>query len=107
MAGKRDLRKNAQESEKAIEASLVKKAGELGFPCLKYSNPHESGYPDRLVLLPDRSVEWVELKSAGQKPTPLQEARHAALRRMGHRVWVIDSLLKVDEFCHMLRLLYR
>ena len=46
--------------------------------------------PDRLVLLPDGYIAFVELKAPGKKPRPLQLARHRLLRRLGFPVYVID-----------------
>lgn len=84
-------------SEKALEAYLVGRVGALGGVALKYSNPAQAGYPDRLVLLPGGRVLWVELKSRGKKPRPLQVQRHEQLRRLGQEVCVADSRERVDE----------
>ena len=68
----------------------------MGGRCLKYSNSGETGYPDRLVLLPPGKVIWVELKSRGKKPTRQQLIRHDELRQLGFDVRVIDSREGVD-----------
>ena len=47
--------------------------------------------PDRLVLLPDGLIAFVELKAPGKRPRPLQEARHRMLRSLGFKVYVIDK----------------
>ena len=57
----------------------------------------ETGYPDRLLLMPGGRMAWVEVKSKGEKPRVIQEVRMARLRRMGFRVYVADSREKVDE----------
>lgn len=87
---------HAETSEKAIEQHLRRRMADLGLPCLKYSNPGESGYPDRLVCLPGGRVLWVELKSSGKRPTRMQLLRHDELRRLGHTVLVADSRTAVD-----------
>lgn len=87
---------HAEVSEKSIERCLVARAKKLGLPCLKYSNPSVAGYPDRLLVLPDGQVVWVELKSKGRKPTKLQLARHAELSDLRHSVKVIDNRADVD-----------
>lgn len=77
--------------EKEIEkkfALAVKKAGGIA---LKFVSPGFAGMPDRLVLLPDGVIAFAELKAPGQKPRPLQKARHRLLRRLGFRVYVIDG----------------
>lgn len=86
-------------SEKAIERHLRSEVTRRGGLCLKYANAMEAGYPDRLVILPVRDGNthvWVELKSGGRKPTPLQLRRHGELRRLGEVVLVIDSREGVD-----------
>ena len=85
--------------EKQIEnklASEVKKAGGIA---LKFVSPSFDGMPDRLVLLPDGHIAFVELKAPGKKPRLLQLARHRLLRSLGFRVYVIDS---VDQIGGML-----
>ena len=78
--------------EKQIEnklASEVKKAGGIA---LKFVSPSFDGMPDRLVLIPDGHIAFVELKAPGKKPRPLQLARHRLLRSLGFQVYVIDSV---------------
>ena len=65
--------------EKQIEnklASEVKKAGGIA---LKFVSPSFDGMPDRLVLIPDGHIAFVELKAPSKKPRPLQLARHRLL----------------------------
>ena len=86
--------------EKTIENKLtlaVKKAGGIA---PKFVSPGYAGMPDRLVLLPGGVIAFAELKAPGQKPRPIQEARHRLLRRLGFRVYVIDS---EDQIGGMLR----
>lgn len=45
--------------------------------------PAQTGYPDRLILLPSGLHLWVELKRRGQKPSSLQLYRLRALRAHG------------------------
>lgn len=93
----RRLARHAEESEKAIEAYLVRKVESCGGICLKFMSHSETGYPDRLLLMPGGRMAWVEVKSKGEKPRVIQEVRMARLRRMGFRVYVADSREKVDE----------
>ncbi|WP_370835695.1 VRR-NUC domain-containing protein [Megasphaera sp.] len=59
---------------------------------LKFVSPSFSGMPDRLVLLGDGKMGFVEVKAPGQKPRPLQLRRHAMLRRLGYQIFVLDAL---------------
>lgn len=86
-----DIANHSLVSEKAIERYLVDEVEKRGGLCLKYDNPYMVGFPDRLVILPGYPLVWVEVKSKGKKPRPIQEKRHAALRNLGQRVYVVDS----------------
>ena len=78
--------------EKQIENKLATEAKKLGGIALKFVSPSFDGIPDRLVLIPDGHIAFVELKAPGKKPRPLQLARHRLLRSLGFRVYVIDSV---------------
>lgn len=92
-----NLTHRAAVSEKSIERYLVKSVQALGGLCLKFASSTETGYPDRLVILPGGMACWVELKSKGYVPTRLQDIRHAELRSRGMTVYVVDSRERVDE----------
>jgi len=63
----------------------------------KFTSPGFDGMPDRLVLLPDGRMGFVELKAPGKKPRALQMARHRLLRRLGFKVYVIDEINQIDS----------
>lgn len=88
---------HSDKSEKIIERYLVDEIRRKKMVCLKYSNPNMVGYPDRVILLPQGRVIWVELKSKGRKPSKPQLIRMAELAKMGHDVRVIDSREGVVE----------
>ena len=77
-------------SEKYIEQKLVREVKKLGGLCEKW-NSGSSGWPDRLVLLPDGKFGLVEVKAPGKKPRVLQEHRHDQLRSLGCKVFVLDD----------------
>ena len=74
--------------EKQIENKLATEAKKLGGIALKFVSPSFDGIPDRLVLIPDGHIAFVELKAPGKKPRPLQ-------RSLGFRVYVIDSVEQI------------
>ena len=77
--------------EKTIEQKFraaVKAAGGLA---VKFASPGFDGVPDRLALLPGGRMAFVEVKAPGEKPRPLQEARHRLFRRLGFKVYVLDD----------------
>ena len=78
-------------SEKQIEQKLVAEVRRRGGMALKFVSPSYSGMPDRLILLPDGKVAFVEVKAPGKKPRSLQVKRHATLRKLGFQVFVLDA----------------
>ena len=81
--------------EKQIENKLATEAKKLGGIEVKFVSPSFDGMPDRLVLIPDGHIAFVELKTSGKKPCPLQLSRHRLLRSLGFRVYVIDSVEQI------------
>ena len=83
--------------EKEIEAYLTGKVKRMGGRAYKFTSPGNSGVPDRIVMLPDGAICFVELKAPGKKPSPLQEAQMRRIQSLGQKVFVIDSKEKVDR----------
>ena len=77
--------------EKQIEQRLVKAVKARGGLCPKLVSPGTDGMPDRMVLLPDSHMGFVEVKASGEKPRPLQQRRHEQLRELGYKVSVLDD----------------
>lgn len=87
-----------KESEKKLEADLVEGCRRRGGMAVKLTSQFHRGLPDRLVLLPFRTVCFVELKSTGEKRTALQEVAARQLEDLGLRVFVVDSSEALWEF---------
>jgi len=77
--------------EKTIEQKLVRAVKAAGGICPKWVAPGFDGMPDRIVLLPDGRMGFVEVKAPGKKARPLQKSRHELLRSLGFRVYVLDN----------------
>ena len=77
--------------EKTIEQKLVKAVKSTGGICPKFVSPGFDGMPDRVVLLPNGKLAFVEVKASGEKPRPLQLARHKMIRHLGFKVYVLDD----------------
>ena len=77
--------------EKTIEKKLVQAVKAVGGIAPKFTSPGFDGMPDRLVLLPHGKIAFIEVKRHGEKPRPLQEARHGLLRQLGFAVYVLDG----------------
>ena len=89
--------------EKQIEQKLVSAVKKLGGIAPKFMSPGLDGMPDRIVLLPGGHMAFVEVKAMGCKPRPLQLARHGMLRRLGFRVYVVDSLEQIGGILDEIR----
>lgn len=77
--------------EKTVEGKLVKAVKKAGGICPKWVAPGFDGMPDRIVLLPDGRMGFVEVKAPGKRARPLQGSRHELLRSLGFRVYVLDN----------------
>ena len=58
--------------EQHLEQALVKTVEALGGVCWKLVSPGTAGVPDRIVLLPDGHVGFVEVKAPGGKVRAIQ-----------------------------------
>lgn len=76
-----------KEVEKKLRAAVKKKGGMAP----KWVSPGMAGVPDRLVLLPQGKIAFVETKAPGEKARPLQVAVMGKLKKLGFRVYVIDG----------------
>ena len=77
--------------EKTLEQKFRAAVKAVGGLALKFTSPGFDGVPDRIVLLPGGKMAFVEVKAPGEKPRPLQLARHRLLRRLGFKVYVLDD----------------
>lgn len=81
--------------EKRIESAFVKATQKRGGLCLKFISPSMAGVPDRVVLLPDGHMGFVEMKAPSKHPRPLQIQRLMQLKQLGFQVFVCDQLSQI------------
>lgn len=82
--------------EKHIEAYLVKRVKALGGIAYKWRG--HGGVADRIVVLPDGVVWFVEVKTVGGRLSALQKVFAADMARLGQRYCVLWTKEQVDEF---------
>ncbi len=82
--------------EKLMEQKLTKAAKLMGGVAVKIVSPGFDGMPDRIVLLPEGRMGFVEVKQPGKVPRPLQAARHRMLRKLGFKVYVLDDAKQIN-----------
>ena len=89
--------------ERELERKLVQTVKVMGGIAPKFTSPGFDGMPDRLILLPDGKLAFVEVKRKGKKPKPLQEARHGMLQRLGFKVFVLDQVGQIGEILNAIQ----
>ncbi|CDG20658.1 putative nuclease p44 [Xenorhabdus poinarii G6] len=77
--------------EDVIEKHLVNEVKKAGGIAYKFVSPGRRGVPDRIVVLPNGRVVFVECKAPGEKPRRDQLREHERLRALGQTVVVLDS----------------
>ena len=83
--------------EKEIEKKLVTAVRKSGGLAPKFVSPGFDGVPDRIVLLPEGRIAFVELKAPGKKMRTLQVRRKEQLERLGFQVYCVDGIEQITE----------
>lgn len=83
--------------ERAIEEKLRVESQKRGGLSMKFVSPGLVGVPDRIVVLPQGRLGFVELKARGEKPRKIQLRRMEQLRKLGFLVYVLDDKEKIGE----------
>ena len=81
--------------EKDIEQKLKVQVNAHGGICWKFTSPGTAGVPDRIILMPKGKIAFVEVKTTGEKPRPLQLARHRLLKKLGFKVYILDDVSQI------------
>lgn len=85
------------QSEKRTERYLATEVKKRKGYCIKLLTNYFTGLPDRLVLLPMGYIIFIETKSQGDKPRPIQLLVHNKLKQIGFNVYVADTKEKVNS----------
>lgn len=84
--------------EREVEQHLVRVVAAAGGRCEKFAPDHRAGWPDRIVLLPQGRMVWVETKKPkGGRLDDLQKYAHRILRSLGQRVEVVWTKEEADR----------
>lgn len=83
--------------EKQVEQALVKAVKANGGICPKFTSPGLAGVPDRLVLMPNGKLGFVEVKAPGKNPRALQLYRMKQLTDLGFQCFVLDEIEQIPE----------
>lgn len=86
--------------EGVIERHLRRRVRAAGGQCKK-AKTGETGWPDRMCLWPTALTDFIETKRPkGGRFEPLQLKTHADLRKLGYRVFVINTKKQGDAYVH-------
>lgn len=83
--------------ESKIEKHLTDEVKKLGGMCLKFTSS-VSGVPDRIILLPENRIFFVEVKQENGKLSKIQKYMHRQFEKRGIHVYVPYSKNDVDRF---------
>lgn len=83
--------------ESTIEAYLRKAVEGRGGVCWKFKSS-VSGVPDRVVMLPEGVIAFLEVKRPGGIPRAQQVKRILQIERLGTKAGWVDSKESIEEF---------
>jgi hypothetical protein len=87
--------------ETQIETKVSKYARSKGCLSYKFSSPANRGVPDRIFILPNGVVLFMELKAPGKIPTALQ-LKHAENIRANKGLWCwADNLEDAKSYLNL------
>ncbi len=84
--------------EKEIEKILVAEVKKLGGRAYKWMSPGNDGVPDRIVVFPNRTPIFVELKADNGKLSALQKVQIDRLKSLGQHVKVVKGIDGLSQF---------
>lgn len=84
--------------EKDIEKILVNGVKDVGGRAYKWVSPGNNGVPDRIVILPEGRIVFVELKTESGTLSSLQRVQIKRLRELGQMVEIVKGVRGVIQF---------
>jgi Holliday junction resolvase len=91
-------------SEKYLEKKLREEIRLRGGIALKYTSPYITGIPDRIVLMPNGKIYFIELKSKNKKPTEIQKHMIEKISNLSFYVRIIDDMDSLESFFNFIDL---
>lgn len=85
-------------SESQLEKKFCEKIKKLGGMPLKFTSPGRAGVPDRIVLMPEGKIYFVEMKSSAGNISILQDYVFKKFSELGFKVHIINSVESLENF---------
>lgn len=89
--------------ERDVEHALTRAVETAGGLCWKFVSPSLAGVPDRIVILPDGKIGFIEVKAPGRPPRPIQQRRLAQIRKLGIPALVLDHPTQIEGAINAIR----
>jgi hypothetical protein len=89
--------------EKLLERKLREQVKKMGGWAVKFWAVNLAGFPDRIVLMPRGRIWFVEMKTTGKNPTPIQRLMHTKLQDLGFEIRVISTDEQLLNFLNELK----
>lgn len=89
--------------EAEIEKIFREGIEEMGGLCYKWVSPGNSGVPDRIVILPQDLVMFVELKTKSGRLSEIQKKQLMEFEKRGVMVEVLFGEEEVRDFLNLLK----
>ena len=89
--------------EAAIEKRACREIKKLwpGAETRKLNGAGDRGWPDRLVVLPRGVLLMIEFKRPGAGLSPAQRSKIKRITKLGHNVYVCDSVREAVRACEV------
>ena len=84
--------------EATLEKKLVKKVEAVGGLCWKFTSPNTPGVPDRICIMPDGAVVFVEMKAEFGRMSNIQKYRREQLLERNADIRVVKGKEALTEF---------
>lgn len=84
--------------ESEIERILVDEVKRLGGRAYKWVSPGNDGVPDRIVILPNTTPIFVELKTDTGRLSPLKKNQIQKLKGLGQQVEIVKGISGLGLF---------
>jgi hypothetical protein len=97
MAIRKKIAPKKIESEKKLEDTLNVRVKKMGGWSIKLLSTFIKGMPDRLCLMPEGRIFFAEIKTTKKKPTKMQLLIHRRIRKLGFKVYVIDTTQQITD----------
>lgn len=89
--------------EKELERYFCERVKEESWLTYKFTSPGNAGVPDRMIIMNDGTVFFVELKAPGKELRALQKKVMEKLRSHRVHTFVIDKKEGVDLVLHIMK----